>query len=211
MKRILFVDDDANVVAGLRRTLRGLRREWDMHFAGSGEAALEVLQQSAPFDVVVSDMRMPGMDGAELLEAVQERFSSAVRIILSGHAELELAMRSATCAHQFLAKPCDSDRLKAVVTRSCALHDRLEDERLKAMVGKLQSLPALPASYTQLTVAMSDDDVTIEDVADIISGDPGIAAKVLQLSAERDPNTAMVFVPARFAADAIFEAVDAIA
>ncbi len=181
MKRILFVDDERRVLDGLKRMLRGLRKEWDMHFVESGAEALKILEQRSPFDVVVSDMRMPGMDGAELLNTVQERHPGAVRMILSGHAELELAMRSATCAHQFLTKPCDSEHIKAVVTRSFALHENLQDPRLKDVVGQLHSLPALPRAYAALNAAMADEEVTIESVADIISEDPGIAAKVLQL------------------------------
>ncbi|MEM7307410.1 MAG: response regulator [Planctomycetota bacterium] len=176
MRRILFVDDEARILDGLRRMLRSVRKEWDMHFAESGAQALAMLEADGSFDVVVSDMRMPGMDGAELLTQVQERSPATVRILLSGHAELELAMRSSTCAHQFLAKPCDSDHLKQVVTRSYTLHERLRD-----VVGKLRSLPALPAAFTELTAAMQDEEVTIDAVADIVVKDTAIAAKVLQL------------------------------
>jgi len=84
MKRILFVDDEPNILAGLKRQLRSQRKEWEMAFAESGEAALDMLSET-PFDVVVSDMRMPGMDGAELLNRVKERYPETVRIILSGH------------------------------------------------------------------------------------------------------------------------------
>ena len=63
MKRIIFVDDDENVGQAMRRMLRHMRNEWDMAFAASGEEALELMAQSEPFDIVVSDMQMPGMDG----------------------------------------------------------------------------------------------------------------------------------------------------
>jgi len=181
-RRVLFVDDETRVLDGLRRMLRGLRNEWDMQFVDRGPEALRLLDESEPpYDVVVTDMRMPGMDGAELLKQVQERHPGTVRLILSGHAELELSMRSATCAHQFLTKPCDSETIKAVVMRSLALHELLESNRIKEIVGRLRSLPALPSTFAELNAAMTDEEVTIKDVADIVAKDSGIAAKVLQL------------------------------
>lgn len=180
MKRILFVDDETMILDGLRRMLRGMRKEWDMHFVQSGEEALTALAKD-DFDVLVSDIRMPGMDGSELCSAVRKSHPRIVRIILSGHAELELAMRSANCAHQFLTKPCDPDNLKSVVTRSFALHERLDDDELKGTVGNLRSLPVLPSTYRELNDAISDEEVTLEAVADIVARDVGITAKILQL------------------------------
>jgi len=181
-KRILFVDDEKLVLDGLKRMLRVLRSEWDMTFVESAEEALRLLDESRyPFDVLVTDMRMPGMDGAQLLDRVQARHPGVVRLILSGHAELELSMRSATSAHQFLTKPCSSDKIKSVVTRSFELHRRLNSEQLRDVVGKLRTLPTLPSCYSELTRAMADEDVTIQDVADIVARDSAITAKVLQL------------------------------
>ena len=85
-KRILFVDDERNILQGLQDLLRKQRKEWDMAFALGSQAALDELAQ-APFDVVVSDMRMPGMDGAELLARIKEQYPSVARIVLSGHAD----------------------------------------------------------------------------------------------------------------------------
>jgi YesN/AraC family two-component response regulator len=82
-KRILFVDDEVNMLQGLRRMLNTMRHEWDMVFVESGQEALALLAQT-PCDVIVSDMRMPGMDGVQLLTQVMERFPLTVRIILSG-------------------------------------------------------------------------------------------------------------------------------
>ena len=93
LKRILFVDDDPNVLVGLRNVLRSKRREWDMVFSIGPEEALAKLAE-APFDVVVSDMRMPRMDGATLLGKVKELQPQAVRMILSGQTELESVMKS---------------------------------------------------------------------------------------------------------------------
>ena len=79
MTRVLFVDDETRVLEGLQRMLRARRHEWEMVFADNGPSALEACDR-LPFDVVVSDMRMPGMDGASLLSEVQRRHPDTVRI-----------------------------------------------------------------------------------------------------------------------------------
>jgi YesN/AraC family two-component response regulator len=114
MKRILFVDDEPRVLDGLRRLLRGQRAEWEMAFADGGESALSELAR-APFDVIVTDMRMPGIDGAALLQVVKERHPQVVRVVLSGYAEPDVARAAAAIAHHYLLKPCDPAALKAVV------------------------------------------------------------------------------------------------
>src|SRR5271170_2657624 len=113
-KRILFVDDDPDLLMGLKLALRPMRTKWEMEFASGGEEALQVLALR-PFDAVVSDMRMPGMNGAELLDKVQEEFPNTTRIILSGQSDWESILRSFATAHQFLSKPCDIEQLKSLL------------------------------------------------------------------------------------------------
>src|SRR5689334_4246696 len=117
-KHILFVDDEPNVLEGLRRMLRPQRNEWNMAFVSSGEEALNELKRT-PFDVLVSDMRMPKMDGMSLLSQVRAEYPHIVRIVLSGYSEYETALRAVPVANQFLMKPCDAETLKHVIERSC--------------------------------------------------------------------------------------------
>ena len=98
-KRILFVDDEPLVLQGLQRMLRSMRDEWEMEFAEGGANALERLAQ-AHFDVVVSDMLMPGINGAALLAAVMQRHPRTVRIILFGHADKDLILKCVGSIHQ---------------------------------------------------------------------------------------------------------------
>jgi DNA-binding NtrC family response regulator len=107
MKQILFVDDEVKVLQGLGRMLRVMRHEWEMTFLDDPRKAVDLIQQN-PFDAIVVDMRMPQMDGAEVLSRARELKPGMARIVLSGHAEREAAMRSVGLAHQFLAKPCDA-------------------------------------------------------------------------------------------------------
>lgn len=180
MREILFVDDESNVLDGLRRMLRPMRRDWSMNFVDSGEAALEHISHEG-CDVIVSDMRMPGMDGVELLGTVGQECPKAVRIALSGHAEMEMLLESVCAAHQYLAKPCDDETLKATIERACALRDLLSDERLTGLVTQLDSLPSLPTLYTEVTEELARSDSSLARAGEIIGKDVAMSAKVLQL------------------------------
>ena len=125
-KRILFVDDEPLILEAMQRMLSHMRRDWEMRFANSGEEALRMLEES-PADVVVSDMRMPHMNGAEFLNEVMRRHPRTVRFILSGFSDMELIIQCVGGTHQFLAKPCDSETVRNVV-RSRALEHGLVGE-----------------------------------------------------------------------------------
>jgi CheY-like chemotaxis protein len=180
MRRILFVDDEPKVLAWLERMLRSMRHEWEMEFAKSGPEALEALA-ARPFDVVVSDMRMPGMNGTQLLAEVMQRHPQVVRIILSGNADHETGMKSVGPAHQFLTKPCDVEVVKTTVGRACALRDLLADERLRLLVSQMQSLPSLPSLYEELVRELQLPNASLKRVGEIISKDVGMTAKILQM------------------------------
>ena len=180
MKRILFVDDEPKLLEGLQRLLRPRRKQWEMAFATSGQEALAILESSR-FDMIVTDMRMPGMDGAELLEHVQERFPGVIRVVLSGYVEREAALRAVPVAHQFLAKPCDPEVLSAALERSCSLTSALPDDAIRQVVGAVGKLPSLPTTFASLTSALRDPDVSLGEIGEIIERDVAMTAKVLQL------------------------------
>ena len=180
MKRVLFVDDEPRVLDGLRDMLRKQRRVWDMVFARGAEAALEELAR-APFDVVVSDMRMPGMDGATFLGRVKELSPATARIVLSGHAEEAMILKALPVCHQYLSKPCSTEALRGVIERACELQTLLVDPRLRALAGSVGTLPSVPAIYWELTQALADPEVGAADVSKIVERDLALSAKVLQI------------------------------
>ena len=179
-KRILFVDDERFVLEGLEDLLARYRHKWEMVFSVSGQAALEDMQQK-PFDVIVADMRMPGMDGEALLRLVNEKHPGTVRIVLSGQSEMEAAMRTVPIAHQFLHKPCDPGILEKVVERACSLQALVGDETVRKVVGGLRRLPTLPSVYAALQRTLADGRSGATDVARVLEQDIGMSAKVLQL------------------------------
>jgi putative nucleotidyltransferase with HDIG domain len=180
VKKILFVDDEISILDGLKRMLRPMRSEWETSFAPGGEAALSFME-STHFDVIVSDMRMPGMDGATLLEIVREKYPSTLRIILSGYTELQASLRAVPVAHQFLLKPCDPDMLRAGIARATSLGEALDSKMLTTLVGALRDLPSLPRVYGELKQALEEPNVTIEKISQIVEKDVAVSAKLLQL------------------------------
>ena len=180
-KRILFVDDEVMILKGLQLMLRSMRGEWEMEFVESAEAALRVLSQRT-FDVIVSDMRMPGMNGAELLAEVMKRFPATVRLILSGYADKQLILKCVGSTHQFLAKPCDAIALKATIARASNLEDSLHNGRLKSLVCKMDHLPSMPSLYLRLVEKTSKPDTSLEEIAGIVNKDIAMTAQILKLS-----------------------------
>ncbi len=180
-KRLLFVDDEPMVLDGLRRALHCMRTEWDMKFVESPVAALEALD-GEHFDAIVTDMRMPVMDGAQLLERVKESHSDVVRIVLSGQSEKETVLRSIAPAHQFLSKPCDVRELRTRLAQTFAMRDHLQNQALASVISRIRSIPSLPSLYNRLTAALEAENTSIAQIEEIISQDVGMAAKILQLA-----------------------------
>ncbi|WP_436717802.1 response regulator [Roseiconus lacunae] len=178
--QVLFVDDEPNVLSGLRRMLRQQRSVWNMHFANGGEAALQWLAEHE-CDVIVTDMRMPGIDGAELLNRVSELYPKTVRLVLSGQSEHEKIFRAVGPAHQFMSKPCDPKLLVNTIERACGLHGQLQDPKLKGLISQLSSLPSLPKVYSDLVKDLESEDASIERIGKQIGSDVAMTAKVLQL------------------------------
>lgn len=178
--KIIFVDDEPNVLQGLKRMLFSMRKSWDMFFVNSGEEAIELLKKEK-MDVIVTDMRMPKMNGAQLLEYIKEHFPHMIRIILSGHSDEEMAIKSTNTAHQFIAKPSDSENLKSKIDKTLKLRKFLSDDRLLKMVNGIGELPALPGTYVELDRELKQKDISINKIGGIISRDITLSIKILQL------------------------------
>lgn len=181
MRRILFVDDEENILDGLRRSLRNEKNRWELHFAASGEAALESCKDHS-FDVVVSDMRMPGMDGATLLGLMRDRYPETARIILSGYSEEVLATRALSVAHRCLSKPCPTSELHQAIEQVCALQEMLRTPAIRKVVGSVSELPSLSTTYVRLLQALKEPDASIDSIVAIIHQDIAMSAKVLQIA-----------------------------
>lgn len=180
MIRIVFADDEANILQAMQRALHAMRSEWQMVFVASGAAALDELRRT-PADVIVSDMRMPGMDGWELLSAVKKLDPKMVRLILSGHGDPAAIMRSVGVAHQYLAKPCESAALKSAISKTHALRQLLSSDRLAQLVGRVDMLPSAPKAFREILTCLQRPDASLADAARIIGRDVAMTANVVKL------------------------------
>lgn len=180
--KICFVDDEPNILQGLKRFMRSMVDDWEMEFHLSGEAALFSMIQNGPFDVVVSDMRMPGMDGAALLSRVRLDYPETVRVILSGYADNDSIMRTIGPAHIYLAKPCDGESLRSAIRHPLALRRLLSSESMRQALGGLESLPSLPDLFYRLEQELHSANASTASVAAIISSDTAMTAEILKLT-----------------------------
>jgi putative nucleotidyltransferase with HDIG domain len=178
--RILFVDDEASILQAMQRAMHDMRNEWTMQFASSGAAALEEFAKNAA-DVVVSDMRMPGMDGCQLLGEVKRRYPQMVRLILSGHADATSIMRTVGIAHQYLAKPCESTTLRAAISQTYSLRKLLSSDRLAQLVGRVDMLPSAPKAFQEILECIQRPTASLADAGEIIGRDIAMTANVIKL------------------------------
>jgi HD-like signal output (HDOD) protein len=181
MKHVTFVDDDTALLEGLRDALRSRRREWRMTFASSAAAALQTLE-TAPCDVIVSDLRMPGMDGADLLSTVATTHPDSVRIVLSGAASDETLVRAAAVAHRLVAKPCATEDLVRVIERACSLHETAARVQLRRTATGASELPCAPRVYAELDRLLSDPEADSRAAAGVVADDMALSSKLLQLA-----------------------------
>jgi len=154
-----------------------MRAEWEMVFAEGGAEALAALA-GQDFDIIVTDMRMPGMDGAQLLEEVQKR---SLRMVLSGQSDRETILRSVNPAHQFISKPCEGEELKSRLVRAFALKELLQNPALREIVTKLDYLPSLPPAFLQLNEELRRPEPSLQKIDELIGADMAMTAKILKL------------------------------
>jgi HD-like signal output (HDOD) protein len=175
-KRILFIDDEPALLESLTRVMRPLKSEWDVQVESSPRAALERLEKET-FDVVVTDMRLPVLDGVPVVSQVIERSKDSIRVMLSTPAENDGPERQRV---QFFARAGELDNLKETIERIGRMRDRMHDENMRALIGEIDGLPAVPAVCHELNRTLKGD-FSMRDVATVVEKDPALVAKILQL------------------------------
>jgi HD-like signal output (HDOD) protein len=180
MMRILLVDDEPLVVGALQRMLRRLRPDSRVAAVTSGPAALHLLE-AEPFDLVITDLDLPEMDGFSILERVRDRHPQVTRLVLSGCEDPAVRLRTVTVAHRFLAKPCEIRDLLEALEHVEEVRRTVTDAEIAAAVGATEALPAAPPLYAALTRALTRPETSMHEVARIISTDDAMSTRVLQV------------------------------
>lgn len=178
--RVMFVDDDMGLLDDLQRALSLCGLKWEIALAYSGEDALKLLEEFEA-DVVVTDMRMPGMDGAELLAILRDEYPEVMRVLMSGNSDFSFTQRLVPQAHQFLHKPCQPSTVIPLVERVHELGRRIFDKELKRVLGGVTELPRPPQSVLRLNALLDDPEAGLEDVAEVVEQDMALTVKLFQL------------------------------
>ncbi len=179
-KHLLFVDDESRILEGIKRALHPMHDEWEMTFSTDAEEALSLVHENPP-DIVVSDLRMPGMSGTEFLRRLQKYYPSCVRIVLSGHADRDDVMSLTGCVHQFLSKPISSKVLRRVLGRAARMSNLLGDQDMREVITKLEALPTQPSIYRELMHEIESPRSTAKSIGEIVVNDAAVSSKLLQL------------------------------
>jgi DNA-binding NarL/FixJ family response regulator len=174
---VLFVDDEAMVLQALRRALRGQPIDWDMHFCDSATSALQLLEHER-VDVVVSDMQMPEIDGAELLARARAMQPQTVRVVLSGFKDKTVAFQTVS-AHRLLTKPIMCTSLVQQI--DAALEGAAGATSNRRLVTETDLLPTTRQSLQNLREALASRTARAHDIVRVALGDPVLAVKLLQL------------------------------
>lgn len=180
-KRILFVESNPLLLQAYGSLLDSERDRWDVQTAADGPQALELVDHWA-FDVVVADLHIEGPGGIEFLAQVKSKHPQSTRIILSEYSNQEEFSKGLDASHLFLPKPLEAATLKATLARIAGLDAYLSNPNLKTIVGQLGTLPSLPSLYIEIMKEISQPEPSSSNVAGIVSRDPGMTAKLLQIA-----------------------------
>ena len=176
--RLLFVDDEPRILSGIENALIFAPDEWDADFADSGEEALEMMAAKA-YDVLVTDMKMPGLTGADVLEHAKANHPDVVRLVLSGEVDPKLAERAMPLLHEFVSKPCDPDDLFEIIDRVAESSRQLEAGTVRDVLGSLDSLPSQPDLHVRIRDSI-DRNEGHDAIAKVIENDLAIASSVIK-------------------------------
>ena len=178
--KILFIDDHENILQGLRLSLRSMRAEWDMAFAPSGAEGLEMFDRIWP-DVVVTDMRMPDIDGTQVLRDIQRRKPDVGKIILSGYSDKDTVIRNLQLANGYLSKPCRTQDLVAAIRNTLRSNDIILNSEIRNSIAEIETIPACPDVFERLLGELESGNANPEAIGEIITQDIALSTNILRI------------------------------
>jgi HD-like signal output (HDOD) protein/ActR/RegA family two-component response regulator len=179
---VLLIDDDELILRALKRTLSRLLPHWAVETMQDAHQLTERLSKGPAPDVVMTDRLMPGIQGEQVLQQVQQLCPLALRCILTADNSADLLIQDSALIHFFLAKPFTDEQLLQVF--SCA--ERLQALNFspaeRAYLGRLCVLPVLPPLYQKIEAMLNKAEFQLKDIAELICHDPVVSSRLLQLA-----------------------------
>ncbi len=180
MKRVLFVDDNETVLKTYHKVFGRKSDEWQCFFAADVTAAIDILTYSQ-IDIVITDLEMPLYNGAQLLAYVQKQFPRVTRIVFSGSQNANSNMQTVNSAHRFIAKPNTIGELENIIEYIYHLYQTIFDDKTRATISGITTLPALPSVYFELIEEFSSQFFSLGRVSELISSDVGLTTEILKM------------------------------
>ena len=180
-KRILCVGIEAATDPEGMNEIAAMHPHWEVKFCSRSLDALRLLTQE-PFDAVVAFGRLPDMQGLQLLNKVQKAYPDACRVIVSDLSQRSSVVRCAGVAHHWISNPIEPETLRQVLDRSFGLNIWLSNPTVRALVSRMTRIPSPPTLYIQVVRALQSPNVDIEEIAERITKDLAMTAKLLQLA-----------------------------
>jgi HD-like signal output (HDOD) protein len=179
-KSVLFVDDEKQILKSIKRMF--IDSDYKMFFAEGGRDALDILSNNQ-IDIVVSDMKMPEMDGYELLKKVKNLYPSAIRIILSGYSEEDIIYKAihSNLVKLYIFKPWKADELKNTIDDIFKTQELLNNKNILDIINSIENLPTVPDTYIKLNNAI-DRDLYLDGITKIIEDDPVVSSEILHIA-----------------------------
>lgn len=177
--KILFVDECEEHLNELKALFVHDDDRWDISYVQDGLTAIELLQEDH-FQIVITDITMPIIDGHQLLVIIRERFPDVLRIVFSETNNQEMILKVAPLVHRYIAKPCNHSVLRQTIENTLYLNVVLDNENIRKVLIKTTSLPSVPVVYTQLMNRIEQPDFSLKEAAGLISKDMGLCANILK-------------------------------
>ncbi len=182
MRRLLFVDDASRRLREVEAFLTANGDgKWETTFVDTGEDAIRYLG-TEPFDILVTDVRSRVVDAAHLLRCARQQSPTTARVVLAAQSEFETAFQALSSAHLCLDKASDPRVLSVALARACAVQSLVTSPDLRALIGKLDTLPARPQIWSQLTSLIDDPNSSLSEMAELVEQDLAISARVVQVA-----------------------------
>jgi putative nucleotidyltransferase with HDIG domain len=178
---ILFVDDEPQVLESLTRMLKPESANWKIRTATSYVEAMEQLSEN-PFDILVTDLEMPGQNGKKILEAAEARFPSTIRVVLSSSDFARQNITLGLQAHITLSKPCSKNEIVFTLEKLKNLKPILGNRKIAELMTRIRLLPPIPETFRQISIELQKPEPSLKKIGSLIENDPALSSKILQLA-----------------------------